>query len=156
MPQWDLNELIRDWVTSVRELKAFSKITFDLRLERTKGVQVQVDADLLREALFVFLKNAAAAMQESIVRSVSIVTTEGGEGKTRISFTDSGPGIPLEKLERIRADLRAGATEQKERGLGLLTAQLIVTRLGGEMLEPQSSGKGATFTIVLPSASRLE
>ncbi len=150
MPRRDLNELILDWVASVRELKAFSKITFDLHLDRTKGVQVQVDIDLLRAALFVFLKNAAAAMQESIVRSVSIVTAGGGEEKTRISFTDSGPGIPPDKLERIRADLRAGATEQKERGLGLLTAQLIVTRLGGEMLEPQSSARGATFTIVLP------
>jgi len=125
-PAHRLNDVIANWVASLEEFQPFKGITFFVRLDRTEASSYVSTPICFARLFFFFAKNANAAMRDSIVRSFSIVTYVE-DTKVRIAFTDSGLGIPPEKLKRICADLRAGATEQKERGLGLLTAQLIVT-----------------------------
>lgn len=158
-PVRELNVLIMEWVEGLRAEKLWKEIDFRPHLEKTKDVVIRLDADLLGEAFLVFAKNSRKEMlemPEGRERSLSIFTSIDSFSRIMISFTDSGRGISPEKLERIRTNLRAGMTEQRERGLGLVTAQLILTRFGGEVLEPQSTDQGATFTIVLPQHLDLD
>jgi GAF domain-containing protein len=152
-PVRELNEVIRIWTEGLRADKDWQQIEFRVYLEATQGVTIRLDADLLGEVFLIFAKNARSElleMPEKRERKFSIATSIDDRARIVISFTDTGRGINSAKLERIRKELRTGVTEHRERGLGLVTAQLVMTHFGGEVLEPQSSDQGAAFTIVLP------
>lgn len=69
----------------------------------------------------------------------------------RIQVSDSGPGIPQERLERIFHPFFSSKSKQGGTGLGLAICHNIVRRHGGEILaENHSDGPGCTFRVELP------
>ena len=67
----------------------------------------------------------------------------------RIAFSDEGGGITLEDQERIFDPYFS--TKPGAAGLGLATAHSIVSRHGGSLTVSSETGKGACFTVLLPS-----
>jgi signal transduction histidine kinase len=65
-----------------------------------------------------------------------------------ISIQDSGKGIPDEIQGRIFEPFFS--TKEEGIGLGLPIAQRLVQDHNGEMRVESSSGRGTTFTIILP------
>jgi signal transduction histidine kinase len=130
-------------------------------LLKDKPVELKVDleaapreivADRLRieQILNNLLSNAAKFTEKG-----SIIVSAKPEGEwVRISVTDSGIGIPKEKLglifERFRqADQsttrRAGGT-----GLGLAITRQLVELHGGQIEVQSEVGRGSTFSFTLP------
>jgi two-component system, sporulation sensor kinase E len=71
------------------------------------------------------------------------------EDKTvKIKFSDSGAGIPMERLSRLQEPFFT--TKTKGIGLGLPIAYEIVERHKGKIDVDSELGKGTTFTINLP------
>jgi signal transduction histidine kinase len=70
----------------------------------------------------------------------------------RISFKDSGPGIPAQHRPRIFDPYftTKDMDFHKGRGLGLSVCHAIVSRHGGLIRAEDTSATGATFTIWLP------
>ncbi|MBV9851712.1 MAG: GAF domain-containing protein [Armatimonadetes bacterium] len=66
-----------------------------------------------------------------------------------MAFTDTGIGIPPEKLEKIFTPFFT--TKTKGTGLGLAIARKIVETHGGRLTTRSAPGDGATFTIHLPT-----
>jgi signal transduction histidine kinase len=81
---------------------------------------------------------------------ISIRTTCLGPNRVRVSFENSGAGIPRERLEHIfdrywqTNDERAGAA-----GLGLYIVKSIIEAHGGTIEAVSEPGKGATFHLTL-------
>ncbi len=86
------------------------------------------------------------------------VHTEPGDDAVRISISDTGCGIPPDRLQDIfTAFVRHDPSSTRKTpgaGLGLTLARAIVRRLGGELCAESEQGKGSTFTVVLPVAAR--
>ena len=93
------------------------------------------------------LTNAADAIEET--GDIVIQTQTVDEG-VRISFADTGAGIPDDILAKIRDPFFTTKEVGKGTGLGLSIVDQIVTAHGGELLIESESGKGTTVTIFLP------
>ena len=112
------------------------------------------NAEALTAAVHNLVENAVKYGPEGQTVRVSARRAEGRE--TVIEVADEGPGIAAQDRQRIfepfyRAeDVRTGGTPGT--GLGLSVAREIARAHGGELeLVESSSGKGATFRLVLPA-----
>lgn len=106
---------------------------------------VQLDEDLLKQALLNLVLNAQHAMPEG---GEVLLTTRVDGGSVVLDVVDTGCGIPPEVQERIFEPFfstRPGGT-----GLGLSTTRKIVEAHGGRIELRSEPGRGSKFTIRLP------
>jgi signal transduction histidine kinase/CheY-like chemotaxis protein len=82
------------------------------------------------------------------------VNVRADEDFVAIAVTDTGPGIPLESLERIFDPFFTTKREDLGTGLGLSISRSILRKLGGELSVESVYGEGATFICFLPLPSR--
>ena len=110
-------------------------------------VEVHADLQQLRMAFRNIVENAVQAMNGKGTLTTSVRTTP--DGQAEVSFSDTGPGISPENLERIFEPLFS--TKAKGIGFGLSIAKMVVDKHGGTIQAKSEQGKGATFIIRLPS-----
>lgn len=90
--------------------------------------------------------------------TVTLHAGHDGDGRVRISVSDTGPGIPPEHLPHIfdrfyKADAsRAGTHVPSGSGLGLSIVRAIVRRHGGDVSASNRASGGAEFELLLPAA----
>ena len=78
------------------------------------------------------------------------VATRRTDGWVEISFTDTGPGVPPERADRIFEPF-VSYGKHDGAGLGLAIARRIVREHGGEIdVESPAESGGATFVVRLP------
>jgi len=78
------------------------------------------------------------------------------EGKSFITVTDTGTGIPTEYLARVfDRFVQVPGETQGGAGLGLSIAQSIVRAHGGDISVTSSEGQGSTFSVTLPGSAEL-
>lgn len=112
---------------------------------------VMADPEALRRALANLIDNAAEAMQDSLLRVLSITTSSGERtGTAEIIVSDTGPGLTDEMRERLF--LPWFSTRQRGTGLGLSIVAKIVQDHGGFIRAENNAPAGARFIIELPLA----
>jgi hypothetical protein len=112
---------------------------------------VMADPEALRRALANLIDNAAEAMQDSLLRILSIETGAGERhGMAEIVVSDTGPGITDDMRERLF--LPWFSTRQRGTGLGLSIVAKIVQDHGGSIRAENNPPAGARFIIELPLA----
>ena len=68
-----------------------------------------------------------------------------------VEFSDTGRGIPSEKLDFIFQEFsRIGDTSKTGAGLGLAISRLLAQALGGHLTATSELGRGSAFTLWLP------
>jgi signal transduction histidine kinase len=76
-----------------------------------------------------------------------------------VRVRDTGPGIPMEKIEQIFepfVQLRApGALPAGGTGLGLPISRDLARAMGGDVSAASTQGVGSTFTLILPLRKRV-
>ena len=105
----------------------------------------------INQVLMTLLTNAMQA-----IRGQGKITVETGADRdcARIRISDTGSGIPKEKLETLfdftftTKDSRVGVA------MGLASVYNIVHRYNGDITVASEIGKGTTFTITLPIRAR--
>ncbi len=138
----DVEVLVRDAVAS------FSVRGHDVMLEGD-AARLLVDGDpvRLRQVLDNLIGNA---LVHGSAGAPVVVRTSRLEGSATIAVSDTGPGIPHDERARI---FELGArldTEARGSGIGLTLSRAILHAHGGALDVESVSGKGSTFTIVLP------
>lgn len=146
----DLNELLHDMISSNEE--GWSRSGIQVRFEPNPELPtIQGDESLLRQAFLNLFRNAEQAMPhggELIVR-----TRPEGHNEVQVEVTDTGGGIPADRLTKIFQPYfssTAGGT-----GLGLPTTLRIVRQHGGFLVVESEVGKGCQFVIQMPAVARL-
>lgn len=73
----------------------------------------------------------------------------------RIDVRDSGPGIPIERIEAIFDEYvcYGGGSDRSGGGLGLAICRMILAGHGG-IIWAESSGRGAQFSFILPNGTQ--
>jgi signal transduction histidine kinase len=142
----DVREVCRRVIQllSYEAMKARVEIKFegDVDLPAVFGVP-----DRLQQAVLNLVLNAIQAMPRG---GWVALQTSAGDGLVRVSVTDTGPGLPqglAEKLFDTRVTTKPGGS-----GLGLPLVRMIAEAHGGSVWYRTDPGKGATFTLVLPTA----
>ncbi|PYK20513.1 MAG: hypothetical protein DME56_07340, partial [Verrucomicrobia bacterium] len=104
----------------------------------------------LQQALMNLILNGMEAMADTpeTDRRLLVRTATNGERRVEISVTDSGPGIPLEKLPRLFDSFFT--TKEDGMGLGLAIARSIIDAHRGRISAENNSDGGATFRFDLP------
>lgn len=114
------------------------------------GRMVLADPKYLRLALMNLVVNAQQAMDDG--GGELFIETRARDAFVEIRVTDTGPGIPADKLARIWQPFFS--TKSGGTGLGLPTTRRILEELGGEILVFSEVGRGTRFTVRLPSAPK--
>jgi two-component system NtrC family sensor kinase len=77
------------------------------------------------------------------------VTMRSSAQSVTITVSDSGRGIPRESIEKIFEPFFT--TKDKGTGLGLAIVYNIIKKHNGDITVGSEEGKGATFTVTLPT-----
>ena len=96
------------------------------------------------------IENAQEAMPDLGTLSISVEPVKSKEGNfVVITLTDSGVGIPGEKMQNI---FRPFFTTKGENatGLGLMIASHVIENLGGTIAVKSAPGKGTSFKVAIP------
>ncbi|KNZ70553.1 integral membrane sensor signal transduction histidine kinase [Thermincola ferriacetica] len=113
---------------------------------------VLVDADRFGEVIYNLIDNAIRHTPEGGL--ISIAGAAEGNDRVRITFSNTGQGIPAEHLpylfERFYRVDKARSRAEGGTGLGLAIVKRIVEQHNGKIRAESKEGKGATFIITLP------
>jgi two-component system sensor histidine kinase BaeS len=122
-------------------------------LDRAQPVVAVVDVDRLAQVVANLTTNAIDFARTAVWADVHV---EAGEACIQIS--DDGPGIPPASLGRVFDRLYQADNQPTRRGrgtgLGLAIVAELAARMGGRCDVTSVEGRGTTFTVRLPLASR--
>ena len=107
---------------------------------------LQIDAAMLEQAFLNLILNAGGAMPDGGKLAVSTESVDAAH--VRITFTDSGCGIPAESLEKIFEPFYT--TKARGTGLGLAITRQIIDQHHGEISIDSTIGVGTRVTVTLP------
>jgi len=141
----DVNELVGDMIDFYSP-QAYSRSLTVRQSFSAQPLLCRVDPGALKQVLLNLLINAQQAMDgggELMIRTLL------GSGRAIVQISDTGRGIPPERLPTIfqpYQSSRSGGT-----GLGLATAKKIIEAHDGTITVHSEVGKGSSFTIELPT-----
>jgi signal transduction histidine kinase len=100
--------------------------------------------------------NAAQAMPEGDVEKneIRVTTRTAPDGWAQVEISDTGAGIAPDALPRVFDAFFTTKPEGIGTGLGLSICKTIATDLGGRIEVDSTPGRGTTFRVLLPPASR--
>jgi signal transduction histidine kinase len=130
-----------------------------VRLERRipPRFSVSADPDQLHRILVNLMRNARQAIEADPARApdrrgrgVVQVSVDSDDGACLVRIADDGPGIPPRLAERL-FDPFVSSKASEGTGLGLAISRELALNHGGELRLIESSARGATFELRLPS-----
>jgi PAS domain S-box-containing protein len=118
------------------------------------GCIVRADAERVRQIVLNLLSNAVKFTRAGgrVVLGGEVITG----GPMRITVSDSGRGIPPDKLEAIfepfvQVGRALAPGEHAGVGLGLAISRELARRMAGDLTVVSVHGEGSTFTLTLPA-----
>lgn len=134
-----------DEVEKVHQLKMKSGIKLEVICPKGE-FWTSTDRNRVMQVLFNFLSNAIKNTEKG---SITLGFNHEGDW-LKIYVSDTGCGIPEEKLPQIFTRFEKLNDFIQGTGLGLSICKSIVERLGGRIDVSSELGKGSTFALYLP------
>ena len=145
---FDLNHIIGRCVELIGHQAIFHDIQVIQDLD-SELPQVTGDPGQLQQVLTNLLLNAADAMRgQGVITITTRPSPDGGE--VVLNLTDTGCGIPADRLEKIFEPFYTTKPVGKGTGLGLSIVYGVIQRHGGTIEVESEPGEGTTFSIRLP------
>jgi two-component system, NtrC family, sensor kinase len=118
-----------------------------------RPLTAECDADQLQQVFINLAVNALDAMDPDggTLRVVAEVSGIDHERRARITFADTGPGVPPQVRSRVFDPFFTTKEPGKGSGMGLAVSQSIMRDHGGE-LSFESGPEGARFFVTIPIA----
>jgi PAS domain S-box-containing protein len=148
-----VHELVAETLSLIRPLAEQRRLTLRYEDGGCAGQYLRADLQRLKQILLNLLSNAVKYNVEG--GSVRVSCGPGPEGTRRISVSDTGPGIPTEKLDDLFEPFERLGAEQAHpegTGLGLALSQRLAEAMGGSIGVETAPGQGSTFWIDLQRA----
>ena len=159
------NTVIKEAASMITHQKGFRGIHLKLNLDSSLPL-IMGDEGFFQQVLINLFINAMDAMPDGGTLSVkSEYRTASNHGPLdctlpkdgiTIQVSDTGSGINHENLNKIFDPFFTTKNPGKGTGLGLSVCHRIVESLGGIITVQSFSGKGTTFTIILPTTQEKQ
>jgi PAS domain S-box-containing protein len=146
----DVNDLIEEMIVLLRNEASRYSIAMQNDLARNLP-RVMADRVQLQQVFMNLVLNGIEAMKDS-TGELTIKSEQTGDGQVLISVSDSGVGLPCEKVEQIFNAFFT--TKPQGTGMGLTITRSIVEAHGGRLWATANSGRGATFHFTLPAEAK--
>jgi len=150
----NITSLIREILEIIKPLCIKSSTSIEIKLN--EDLYVLGDSDMLELVFSDMCINSIDAMPEG-----GKLTIEASRGKkngsfSKISFADTGTGIPKEILPMVFEPFFSTKPSGKGTGLGLAVAKRIIQDHGGNINIESVEGKGTKVNIVLPNFKEVQ
>lgn len=150
---FDLNEVIIDEISDANnQISKGNKVNrLDIKLEpkghRHEPTLIKADRERIGQVVSNLLSNAIKFTHEG---SISVIIDKSkSANEVVVSIKDTGSGLDPDILSRLFS--KFATKSDKGTGLGLFISKSIIEANGGRIFaENNVSGKGATFTFILP------
>jgi signal transduction histidine kinase len=149
-----MNSVLGELESLVAPTLIEKKVEYEYRCCDPK-FQAYADPERVQQVLLNLLSNAA-----KFTGSGGNILVECKPTKTtmEVDVTDTGSGIPADKLQSIFEPFvqleRGQAPELGGTGLGLSISRDLARAMGGDLMATSEPGKGSTFKLVLPRAQK--
>jgi len=147
----DLRMLLTEVIELLRPQFDVKQLRLELQIDADAPGTIVSDGEKLRQILVNFLSNAVKFTDRG---GVSVRLQGGDPGPVCISVTDTGIGIPADKLDLVFEAFKQadGSTSRRfgGTGLGLTISRELARLMGGEIRVASEPGKGTTFSLLLP------
>jgi signal transduction histidine kinase len=147
----DLNEPVRDAIHFLSTLAVERKIDLNSSIAPTplpvKGILVQ-----LQQVILILVLNAMDAMTDLPGDHKLAVATGLAGNFAEASVSDTGPGVPPDKLKEVFDPFFS--TKEQGMGMGLSIARTIIEVHDGQIWAENKTGGGAVFRFRLPLSRR--
>ena len=151
----DLAEIVRECVALAYTRFHFEDGILSFENRVTGAASVVGDADELKAAVWNLIDNAVKYSSETPRISISLEET-ADMSRLALKVADRGAGISKHELKRVfRRFYRIHGmhVRAKGSGLGLFIVRSVARRHGGKAFaESEGTGRGSTFTLLLPRA----
>jgi len=145
---FELPDFLREVAGPMAEVARQKGLVLEARFAPDLPRRVLGDSHRLRQVLNNILSNALKFTLEG-----SIILEVRGNPEVRFSVTDTGIGIPKDKLQEIFSPFSQADSSTTRRfggtGLGLAIAHRLVNLMGGELVLDSTVGKGTCFAFTL-------
>ena len=108
--------------------------------------EIMADRVQLQQVFMNLVINAIEAMKDS--GGDLTVKSQVQDNQLQFSVSDTGVGLPTEKVDQIFSPFFT--TKPQGSGMGLAISRSIVESHGGQLWASANSGGGATFDFTLP------
>jgi PAS domain S-box-containing protein len=156
--QYEMSDIIGDEALTTAgefvEVQLRSKGVRFVHVPCPTSVVLRADAEKVQQILLNLLSNAAKFTESG--GSVT-VSCERDADRVHLRVSDTGPGIPADKLEKIfdpfvQVDQRF-TREHRGVGLGLAISRELARGMNGTLEVSSVVGEGTTLTLTLPAVS---
>jgi two-component system, NtrC family, sensor kinase len=142
----ELGRAAQEALNLVRPQAAFFNIELVCAFEPNLP-PVMADRAELQQVILNIVMNAVQAMDE---QGRLTLTTSSSDGFAELAISDTGHGIPPDRIGHVFDPFFTTKDESKGTGLGLSIAYGIVSKHGGTIAVESEVGVGTTFTIRFP------
>jgi signal transduction histidine kinase len=152
-----VRDVVEDAVDMVTPLAGQRQISILVNLSTYTKAFLHADRQRLHQVLLNLLSNAVK--YNRMGGRVVVSTERAGEHRLRIKVSDTGAGIPEEKLALLFKPferLGAEATPIEGTGLGLALSRGLAEAMGGSLGMSSEIDRGSTFWIELPLTEELK
>jgi len=122
----------------------------DVVNEVNSELKMKIDIEQMKRVFINIIKNAIDAVSDG---GKIVIKSEEKEGNLKVSFSDTGKGIPENIMIKLWKPLFT--TKAKGMGFGLSICKRIVEAHEGKIFIESAVSKGTTVTIVLPIITNL-
>jgi len=151
-PHQDLLVSVNEKLDEALKIARYAASLHDIDMVKQyqPGAVVKGNPDELLHVLVNLITNAVHAME--LVGGTLTLTTTLMDGQVHVQISDTGCGIPPDKISEIFEPFFTTKAPGKGTGLGLYNVKTIVDKMHGTIAVDSHVDKGTTLTLIFPNA----
>ena len=148
----ELIQFCKDIFESFNDLAARHEIKYEFNSNKDACITT-FDKEKIEAILFNLLANAFKHTPVEGVINMTLNISSGTKKEIEIAISDTGSGIPKEEVDKIFDHFYQANIHRDQKqgtGIGLAMAREYATLHKGKIKVESTTGKGSTFTLVIP------